>query len=801
MQLEPRGIWSLLGIEAGNVYPTAVNCPLCHEYNKLEVRTTDHIYCTSCHFNGDILELLSLVRDEPLEDTVVDLQSRALLDESDDGIEEYLKARNVAMAVKELVFKKARQMWAHVPPSIMAMLDSLKCRFTPATVKRLLPHICHLRRDDVEGLVQSPKEAKEPLKWLGKYTALAIPAWYRSDIVGFWLVTQKGYNYLPVLDSATSAAFGRVPSFMDDVTFVVDNPISALRMTIWSILETGKPVGFVVPYGLTDDCDTYGGKRTIFWSTEGDSRWYMRAIKSSGVQTIDHHELGADFDPLLNFPCRGSFEQFKRLAINSLPAHQAAAQELLKLSEDAVKAVLVGFSVDANDRAKIAASAQGEDSQRLLNLFDSTIREASISWDGVTISDTPEGWKAKGKIISAAKFQIDQIRPTGTDGEAIVTGSVIYNKQSIRFKEKISRIRKNPGDWLVRKVIANFGSCPWVETSWKNKLLEVAQQFHTPKAVLAGDQYGWDDKKLRMPNFMVDAQNLYVTRSMVEGPGALLPPPLSLAEWDGFKSPAFCRLVLTLMGTLLRTSQERIGMGILLTNEPHVVSHLAHSFGASVVTNPTLDEIEDNSLAPLPLFMEWTGSHLREVFEKDGYKNVCVSVDSHVAKLSMISPDWVHLRVGTQVEYPALRIIFILLPYLLRSTEINVDGDTFYRDVADIIAPYVKEHCSRHSLTQAAADLDTFHIYRTSTAGSRIIQLMFYGVGRGDITPSIDHDKVIVKHDQFLAATASAVVPMPPINELTKRLIEARFLIEDCPGEWHLSRITWDMNASLVSCL
>lgn len=241
-------------------------------------------------------------------------------------------------------------------------------------------------------------------------------------------------------------------------------------------------------------------------------------------------------------------------------------------------------------------------------------------------------------------------------------------------------------------------------------------------------------------------------------------------------------------------------MGILLTNEFHVISRAAHALGATVRTNPSMEDVEDNALSPLPLFVEWTGSHLREIFEKDGYKNLCLSVDAHTAKLSTLNPDWVHLKVGSHIDYGALRSVFLLLPKLLRCSELDVDSDTFYRSIADTVRQEVEEHCVRHALNQAASDLDTFHIYRGSTAASRIMQLIFYGMSRNEIDPELRDDSVVVRHDQFLSATASAIVPMPSLEEITSRLAEARFLVETARDRWHLSRITWDMNASLAAC-
>lgn len=372
-------------------------------------------------------------------------------------------------------------------------------------------------------------------------------------------------------------------------------------------------------------------------------------------------------------------------------------------------------------------------------------------------------------------------------------------RHNFAFKELLSVLRKDEGAWLQRKVLSKTGFHPYVERRWSKKLFEISQQFHVPTPVMADQVYGWDNYKLRMPNFIVDAKGLYAKRSTIAGPGTSFPSPLSPAEWDAFKSIGFCRVVLAFMGNLVRTANDRNGIGIMLTNEPHVVTRLSQAFASKIKVCPTPAEIDERNADPLPTFTEWSDHALASIFDQmDGYKNIVFSVDSHTSHLSRLQPDWLHLRVGEAIDYGALRVIFQLLPTLLALRSLSIDGDTFYRDIADILTPAVSKECHRHYLSGAAVDLDTHNTYRGSTAATRILELIFYGVERGQIKPRYRDDVVVVNKKQFRAAICSNIIPVPPYSELTARLQDGRFLFKDTEKYWHFDRMVWDLNASFA---
>jgi len=801
-----------LGIDAGWSYPVATNCPLCGGGGKLEIRSPTQAHCRECHFIGDLVELLAIKRSESLEAVFDELRESALVDCDERFRRRYLTEKAQRAKLIELLRIKSGHLRQGVSGAIRAIVDVFPFRVPFKTLQRLTPHIIPLRADDFEDMgVTLPKSASSCLKWWKQYTALAIPCWDGVDLIGFWLLTTKGYNYLRVNDykhGCGGNGFALVPSFSDDFCVVVEDPKTALLMTLWSMIAVNRPVGFVCPHGMRDNAETYRCGKTVFWSPSGQLNHYIRALSTPGALTLDHTLTPCD--PEKDLPKKGNWGQFAYQLNGALHAHQALALYLTDLNVADARPVLSNRPIDIGDQAKIKAAVTGADSKHIEDIFGESLREESVMWDGTMITDAPEGWRVTGKVgrsklITEAKLHLDQVRPQGDEGEAQVLGTILYRspdgeRVSFNFKENLSRIMANPGRWMQEKVITRSGRIPYVDPGWSKRLFAIAQAFHVPTPVMGDQVYGWSDGKLRMPCFTVDQNNLYANRSLVEGPSTQMPEPLSEGEWESFKSISFCRVVLALLGNLVRTSRDRQGVGIMLTNEPHTVVRLSQALGVEIVNNPSTYDLEEHASDPLPLFTEWTDIRLGQVLRaSDGYKNMVLSVDKHTAKLSRLRPDWLHLRVGEQIDYGALRTIFLFLPRLLRSPDLNVDSDMFYRDLADTLATDVGEKCRRHRMNAAAIDLDTHNTYRGGTAATRILEAIFYCVERGEISPTVRDDGiVVVSKNQTLQALLNPIIPTPSIDEISGRLEDARFLVGEDSVQWNIDRTAWDLNVSLV---
>ena len=84
------------------------------------------------------------------------------------------------------------------------------------------------------------------------------------------------------------------------------------------------------------------------------------------------------------------------------------------------------------------------------------------------------------------------------------------------------------------------------------------------------------------------------------------------------------------------------------------------------------------------------------------------------------------------------------------------------------------------------------------------MELIFWGVSRGEIEPRYTSGGVFISELQILAATANPIVQIPPFDELTQRMMEVSFL-QDCEDPtlrkesgWFIPQMVWDLNASLM---
>jgi len=800
MQIDPFNTFAMAGVDAGRFFPLASHCPVCNAHGKLEIRSVHQIVCRSCWFAGDVIQLISACRQETIAQVVAELKVRSLLSISDDEIASYTNFCAQQDSLKHLIMNRASRLKTEVPGSVWGVLSQLNCRTNNHLLTQLLPHITYLNRNTFEEVgITLPKLGKQALCQLGMHTALAVPTWDKVEVVGFYALTKNGAVYIPVTDKACyPVAFGLIPSIQDPLVFVIDDIGTAVRLNFWSLMQTGELTPFVVPFGLQDNVEAYKARRTVFWSPSNDSRWCLRAVNTPGACYFDGQSL-EEFNPLSEYPCQGVFNVFKtRVTEVAKPAHEAAALRLVAMRESDARSALMGLTVDAMDRAKILAYVQGEDAKHVATIFDKNIPQETVVWNGETITETTEGWKVGQKIISNVIIKLEQIQPTH-EGDAYLSGHFVYERKSYRFKELLSKISKHPNKWLQAAMIKEAGILPYVDHGWRHKLLEVAQQFHIPTSIKSDARYGWNSKLLRLPNFTVDSSGLYSSQSFITGPEILYPALLSQAEWDSFRNLGFCKIVLTLIGNLLRTAQNQPGVGILLTNERHVVHRVASAFGTTCLSDPKLEDIESRTLDPLPTFCEFSERGLFTAFSKAGYKNLMFSVDTHTARLTSVHEDWLHLRVGDSVDYPSLRCVFTLLPELLRSDWV-LSAPDFYRKLAERLTALVHTSCEKHRLQLAATDLDMHSSFRLgSTAATRILSLIFYGIERNDIQPLLNDNSVVVRHKDFLRSIAGTAVPIPSINQITSCLQEARFLMQLEEDRWVFSRLMWDMNYSLCS--
>lgn len=799
MQVIVKEVAGLLGVDCSRSMPCITNCPLCGT-KELEIRHPWHVSCRGCHFIGDIVTLYSTAKKEELVSSIAYLKSRALLDLGKDE-EKYVKATKTQLGWRKFIAEKAA-MLSDPPASFTGVLGKYNCRFSLITPKAVSPHIIPLFRKDIEDLpLEMTLDGPDILRWWNNYIAVAIPCYDGVDLLGFWLITQRGAKYLQVVHrDAPANGFGLLPSIRDTVNFVVPDPILALRLTLWSASQAGSPTGFIVPYGLRDTAETYRTRNTVFWDYEDDTSWLIRATGTPAAHVMMNTELPQSFDSAVNFPCGGSFQQFLNcVSSTAKPAHQALALHLLKIPRSQARSDLTGIVMESAEKAKCIAYVTGEDAKQLSLLLNAQTNTQTIDWSGSTVSETPNGWVCKGKVISSAMFYLDTVRPIpGSGGNAVINGQIVYGGKSYDFEEQYNVIRSNTAKWLESFIVMKCGHLIYIDKAWRGRLMDVSQKFKQPAAIMEGQRYGWDGELLRLPYFIVDSKDVYASYETIDGPKILLPVPLSDAERDNFCNDAFCRMFMAILGNAVLTYGDKPGHGFLMVNEGHILSRYSQVFGMEPLYNPSETKIGVTQTEPLFVPLTYSTEHLRSLINRQVIPNVLLNVDAKTARIAELFTDWSILSIGSTIDFSAMRSVFFALQKVLVKP-LPKFGTTFYRDLARTVQA---DYCGDNSLMSAATDLDTMAQSKSHSLSSRLLSYIVKAAYDSSLPYKEISDGAVegveVSIKDFYGLLGETVVDVPSKSEVTSTFIKDKFLVSaDTENAWVFGRSAWDFYSSI----
>jgi hypothetical protein len=729
-----------------------------------------------------MVRLHAAVKKETLESTIATLTSQGILDL--EGSEQtYVANAQVQRILQKLIDEKAAILKDGPPSSYQGVLCTLNCRLMTQITPQVRRHMIPLLKGDVEDLdIPISSDADPVFKWWGRLGAVGVPTYDGTDITGFWILTQKGSMHLPLVVRKTTAGFGCVPSMADPAVFIVDTIEDAVRLTIWSAVHQEKPIGFVVPVGVRDTPEHYSAKRVIYWSATDDAAWILRSRHCPQNLVM----LNKTVTRTGVYPFDGDFPRFMHeVELLAMPAYAGIAKYLMSLPHrEAVKAVS-SEPMEPAERSKISAHASGEDARLLLQLL-SAQAPLSVDWSGFQISETPNGWTHKGRVISSAMFYLSELRPFANGVDALVTGSVVYGGRSVAFQEKLSVLRRNPATWLENFAVQKFGVIVYIEKPWRPRLLEISQRFRSPTPIMPGQRYGWDNHALRMPLFIVDGKDITPSFEVIEGPLTPLPAVFTEAEKDAFNSPGFCSLFLILLKNLIQT-ESGVGSGWALTNEPHVVERTAHALGLRVQHDPTDAVVQSQRGDPI-MHPTVLNTSISRVVGPGTTPNMLVSLDRLTASLAHIFYGWPSVSISSEIEYPCLRGVFFALQALLTQPKTV----KHYRELANVV-----EDCFgiKGALHTAGFALDLAKNHSEHSVAVKLITFMVAMHKKGQLPVTVTEKGVVVSHADFYALTAGSPVQVPNEKEISHSLALAKFIVNSTDKDWTLLTDAWYFHA------
>lgn len=782
MIIDSEGVFKLVGLSVGKVTPVAVHCPLCGGRNKLEVRSIQTIRCMGCGFFGDALDLFVSARNETFDAAVGELTAKGYLVTTDTELAQAKARQEPRAAWREFLRARVSAVRRDPPPFMLGILDTYQVKYHPDLIARLYPHILPAVATDFLWL-NLPKEAKDAVKFWGKRGAIVIPTFNNVDVIGLQVITVNGSTFLPVVeDIRPSAGFANAVSFQHETVALVEDPIFALRKNITALTSSADPVKLVCPVGAVDTTEFYRPNRITYWAPENPLTWTVRALQTSGARVC---LAKSDFD----------FSKLTRHFIHdSQPPHATLARLLLEVPEDEAKAALSGITLEPVDKAKCLAQLSGDDAKYVESLLSKHVDTQTVSWNGAVVTETAEGWLCRGKLIASATLRLNDVEPV--DDDAVVTGVVMFKRKAYPFRAKLSAMRKNTGAWLTNFIVKELGQIPYIDNAWSSKLLEIAQQFKPPTAILGHERYGWKDGTLRVSDIVVSADGLQRTAKLPHGPQAPMPLHIDEVDQGAFKSDGFCKLWLILLGNAYRSCHGKAPFGISLANEPYVPQRIGEAFG---LPTAAVEQVAEYAMLPLPMLHDWNDRTARSLFVGSTKPNTILSADRHTQLLLSIRPDWITLRVGDSVDYVQLTSIFTALPTILSGT-MTVGSNMFYRDMAEQLGRTFPERLVKR-LERIAGDLDTYHVFSDSNQGSKIMLMLLKGVQQGSIVPSAaTAAEVVIAIAQIRQFMASPFVPAPAIDDIVAPLKENSFLTGLTKTELAIRREVWDLSASYAAC-
>jgi hypothetical protein len=781
MDLNLAAALSSVGIPEVRVLPTTVHCPLCN-IPTLEVSGQSRIVCRSCWFIGDAIQLVGKVRKISVDKALDDLKESGIV--TFENAEKGAYLAKLAEQEPFLQYHQDGQRWfREMPSSLRVALQHYGGQITDLEAKRLLPHVTLIRPDVLKDLL--PPTSKKALQLVGNYTGIGLAVWTDARLTGYWVCTVNTQVYVPL---STDAGIGGALTVgaHTPTAIITDDPATAMSLLIRSVKSQTAPMGVVVPIG--EVVRWTPARERIYWSSSNKLRWLRLAMRDLGAKAVLHKDVSYEWDKVHY----GTVARFlSHLSDQAAPPSEAIGRLLLSLPVQNARGMLSEAPLNVPEQAEVISRFSQAEQDDLRTIFDAHASERAIEWRGKLIVENQNGWSSGSYIVSDAIMRLEQIRVPERHEDAVVSGTVTYQRHTFRFEEKLHKLRKSAGTWLHGFILRNAGASCIIGSGWGSQLFDIAQMFHKPVSSMPGDKAGWEAGSLRLPCFEVSAQGIVPMSQNIAGPMIPVPAQPSAAELGCLHNVASCQLYLALLGNLLAPVQMQPYMKIGVTGASVVLSKLEYVLKRKIYSDETAERLIELGQHPIPVLATPTPHILGGVV--DGRpSNIVATIDRHTLALLKTRKDWLTLQLS-DAQVAGFESLFFVISAAIA---VPVNKATRYRDLAKVSA----QTLSRFGLQNARFDAAARELDNQANMGlaDQVLHLIRYGVANEVIKPDSQEAGVVIKHSQFRSATASGIVRMPHIGDMTEALGAARYTMPGGRGEWVISPEVWSLYSSLV---
>lgn len=507
------------GINVKGVIPETCACPLCGQSMCITLDpftngTGRWLWCTSCKFYGDVLELYKQMRHEKtMEDAIRRAEAFGHLTGpggfvTKDVIDAYITNYHRHRIKLNLVWNSIRCNSAdRVSDSDIVeciQLHKLWASYSAIGNKALRLFAC-ARASEVKRLFGDKILPKS-----GFSTSLVFNY---QDVPGRTSSYQYYYNKMRFVQHFSDPLMGRVEdgiAFLEqlnakeDIVFAFDDPILTARLYQKRLSEV---------YGEFKAI-TYSNNTRAAWQVVNANKvilvpsvvgWnafhHAKMIQNSYVSTCREKHNGRSLGSYLRAVDRGAQPwraAFANWLLDESRSESEIFEAVMKLSLNAKEQTEVIESVDVKFRERLAARL----GSAAVTRSTITNRRVVVEKGGAWFSQTNKG----DELLCDAPFSVDQIIIDVKAKKSHWAGTIRYAGARISYMVPYEEIEKNPAHWLSHTVISTGLGSPTIQRYISGDLPIVARQFSNPKTIMIDPKLGLEEAsgQVWLPRFTLD---------------------------------------------------------------------------------------------------------------------------------------------------------------------------------------------------------------------------------------------------------------------------------------------------------
>lgn len=338
--------------------------------------------------------------------------------------------------------------------------------------------------------------------------------------------TENGLALLPAALDPTAEGAGSV--------IVLDDPILALRLQDRHLRDNSRPLPIcsrIASDRRGTNCWTaLGGKNVVMWSPKS-SVDLVTVARTAGARACSEDGVNDTASKFLSrLEPRVWFNRTLHRATDWAGALEC---RLRSITPDAGETELLSLGLTAEERLTI--TARGDlpvAKQHIENTAHRLGRTVEVNSKVVT--ESAEGWRHNGALISNARLRIDRIVRAG--GNSYYRGAVVLRDRETSFCEPTKVLEKNTFQFMRDLLLARQVGVMQFDGRWSRFAIQIAMALEEPEIVTGAERCGWSPAGFVFADRLVtrdgsDPDGGHPLRDRLTPTTLCRDEPLSSADW------------------------------------------------------------------------------------------------------------------------------------------------------------------------------------------------------------------------------------------------------------------------------